>query len=433
MIGTTNRYGVFLTVLILGGSPLSGADVNYEEAPINYSRTPPDNRVTHLQQQLSAGAKSLEFEEPQGYLKSVLRELKIPVTSQALVFSKTSLQKDHVGPQTPRAIYFNDDVIVGYVQHGVLEIAACDSRLGMAFYTMEQTSQAAPVFQQRTNNCLTCHSTGRTRNVPGLQVRSVFPDQEGQPVIAAGSFLSTHASPLNQRWGGWYVTGTHGDQSHLGNFTITEKKKPKQIDNSAGQNIRVLSSLCDLKPYLSPHSDIVALMVLEHQADTINALTQAGFEVRHAQYLSEQAQSSDPETQASMHRQLEQQIEQAAESIVSAFLFTHETPLTAQIQGTSEFAREFTERGPHDEKGRSLRDFDLKSRMFRYPCSYLIYSRAFDDLPTALRHAVYRRLHSELSEHVSPNGHERQSPEIRTAVMDILRSTKPELAKCWTE
>ena len=418
------RHFVWLGMACIAGTARVHAGVNYEEAPIFYSSTAPENRVSRLQQRLAAGEVTLRYDDPQGYLRSVLHELEIPVTSQVLVFSKTSLQKDHVGPGTPRAIYFNDDVHLGYVQQGVIEIAVTDPRLGMAFYTLEQSPDQPVEFRQRTNNCLTCHSTGRTRNVAGLQVRSVLPDPEGQPVIAAGSFLSTHASPLSQRWGGWYVTGKHGAQQHLGNFTLTDGKKPKNIENPTGQNVTDLSSRFDTTKYLAPHSDIVALLVLEHQTDAHNFLTLANYEARHALHVQE-SQLKEPNASAEEIRKATRgRIEKAGDALLRYLLFSGEARLNGRVEGTSEFAKEFAACGPRDRRGRSLRDFDLSTRVFKHPCSYLIYSDAFDALPQEMKAYVYQRLRFTLTNDESTPDFAHLSLQDRLAILEILLETK---------
>ena len=202
-----------------------------------------------------------------------------------LTFAKTSLQSSHIGPSTPRTIYFNDEMHVGFVTSSdlsqtLLELAVADRNLGMTFYTLAQSADSPPKFARQTNRCLNCHGDTRTRGVPGLLVRSVFPDPEGRPVVAAGSFRTDHASPLKQRWGGWYVTGTHGAQAHLGNFVLPNAKKPKSIDNAPGQNVINLTNRIDVNKYQTGHSDIVALMVLEHQIDALNYITRLRFEAR---------------------------------------------------------------------------------------------------------------------------------------------------------
>ncbi|MBL8809921.1 MAG: hypothetical protein JNM43_07085 [Planctomycetaceae bacterium] len=398
--------------------------VNYEEAPINYSTSKPDNRISQLQDQLTDHTVSLSFDEHTGYLRSLLETLRVPVSSQVLTFGRTSLQDDKISPTTPRAIYFTDDIHLGFVQNGLIEIAVQDSKLGMVFYTLRQTPDEPPVFQRQTNSCLTCHGAARTKNVPGVLIRSVYPDPEGHPVVAAGSFLSTHRSPLSQRWGGWYVTGRHGEQQHLGNFVLTSAKKPKTIDNSAGHNLERLADRFDTTKYLGPHSDLVALMVLEHQTDTLNVLTQTSFEVRHAEYLLSQA-GENSEQKAAATKLLNDRLVKNTEQIVKAFLFADEVALTSSVSGTSEFATHFAMNSKRDSKGRSLRDFDLQTRMFKFPCSYLIETPAFRDLPETLREQVLIRLSKFLNSDESIKGLERLSAIDRTAILEILRETVP--------
>ena len=396
--------------------------VNYEEPPISYSVSKPDNRISQLQEKLDAGTAELKFETEQGYLRSLLQQLQISASSQVLSFGRTSLQDDKISPATPRALYFSDDVHLGYVQNGLIEIAAHDPSLGMVFYTLKQTSDAPPVFQRQTNSCLTCHGAARTKNVPGVLIRSVYPDPGGHPVVAAGSFVSTHKSPLSQRWGGWYVTGKHGDQQHLGNFVLTTAKKPKTIDNSAGHNVTNLTDRFDTTKYLTPHSDLVTLMVLEHQTDTLNILTTASFETRHAQYAIEQA-GDDAAAKEKASKLYSERLARNTEQIVRAFLFAEEVKLTAPVSGTSDFTAEFAARGPKDLKGRSLRDFDLQTRMFKYPCSYVIHTPAFTALPEELKSSVGKRMNEILAMPEPPRGMEHLTESARVAIREILTET----------
>ena len=420
---------ILILFIAIAANPTSAfaQRVNYEEAPISYSLAVPENVISKLQTKLDAGEQTLQFEDARGYLKSLLDNLEISPSSQVLSFSRTSLQDDKISPKTPRAIYFNDEVHLGFVQGGLIEIAARDSKLGMVFYTLKQEETETPVFKRQTNSCLTCHGAARTKNVPGLLVRSVYPDPGGHPVVAAGSFLSTHKSPLNQRWGGWYVTGTHGDQAHIGNFTLTTAKKPRVVDNSTGHNITDLRDRFDGTPYLTPHSDIVALMVLEHQTDTFNVLTHASFEVRHALSLREQSAQGDAAATEAIEKSYGQRLQKATEQAVKSLLFSEETKLTAPIVGTSTFAQDFAAKGTKDSQGRSLREFDLKTRMFRYPCSYLIQTPAFDELPQELKSAVGQRIKFILNAEVPEKGFEHLTAEDRTTLLAILAETKPGL------
>jgi hypothetical protein len=428
------RLTAILTTMVWLGLPmvcLSG--VNYEEAPINYSKTVASNAITRLQTQIDDATCSLTFEKSHGYLKSLLEVLEIPASSQVLTFAKTSMQAGYISPATPRALYFNDQIHLGYVQDGLIEVAVADPGLGMAFYTLEQVATDKPRFKQASNNCLTCHGAARTRNVPGLQVRSVYPDPKGQPVIAAGSVRTDHSTPFEKRWGGWYVTGRHGTQQHLGNFTLADDKKPKLIDNSAGQNITDLSTRFDTTKYLTPHSDIVALMVLEHQADTYNLITIANFEARYAEFMRAKELEEPNSVPVEIQRNARARIAKAGDALVRGLLFCGEAPLKERIEGTGGFSSEFSSKSPRDAKGRSLRDFDLEARMFKHPCSYLIYSDAFDALPQEMKKYICERIRAVLTTSDLQPEFAHLSANDRAAILAILQETKDDVASAIKE
>ena len=222
-------------------------------------------------------------------------------------------------------------------------------------------------------------------------MRSVYPDRSGRPVLSAGTFRTDYTSPLSQRWGGWYVTGTHGAQRHLGNATITGAGEPEELDVENGANVTDLGELLDITPYLTPHSDIVALMVLEHQVVMHNAITAANYSARithrDARIMNEALQrDADYESESTRRR-----YDSAAQKVLEILLMVNDCRLTDPIVGTSNFAQEFQKRGPFDRQGRSLRQLDLQNRLFKYPCSYLIYTDSFDALPSAVRDRVLRR------------------------------------------
>jgi hypothetical protein len=216
---------------------------DFDREPINYTTSTPDNHVSRLQQRLDLGTAALKFDGERGYLRSVLDELRISPSTQMLVFSKTSLQRQRIAPTHPRAIYFNDEVYVGFCQAGeVLEFSAVDPQLGMVFYTLEQHEDDTPKFIRQTDGCLLCHGSSQNRGVPGNLVRSVYPDAGGFPILSSGSFRIDHTSPIEKRWGGWYVSGTHGTHKHLGNLILRGRQEPEQIDNSRGHNVTDLGS-----------------------------------------------------------------------------------------------------------------------------------------------------------------------------------------------
>jgi hypothetical protein len=418
--------------LVLLLVPLSVGAVDLDREPINYSTAPPHNAVERLQERLDAGQAKLSYEEGTGYLRSLLRELKVPLSSQMLVFSKTSLQRQRINPRTPRAIYFGDDAYVGFCQKGdLLEVTAVDPQLGAVFYSLSQKKSAHPHFQRQTDNCLICHASSFNQGYPGHLARSVFADGLGLPLLASGSYRIDHTSPLRQRWGGWYVSGTSGKQVHLGNLIVRGNPRPEEIDNSANINVTQLERYFKTAPYPTPHSDIVALMVMEHQTEMHNRLTRAHFQTRlalheEAEFNKALGRPADYRSDSTVRR-----IRSAGEPVVQYMLFCQEAQLTDPIKGTSGFTEEFVQRGPRDSKGRSLRDFDLKRRLFAYPCSYIIYSEAFEALPAAVKDYILRRLWEVLSGQDTSKEFAHLSAADRRAILEILRETKPNLPDYW--
>ena len=425
------RFLLVLTLALAAGLPLVRGQ-EYDQAPIRYSQTQPSNRVSKLLTELESGTKSLEYEQDRGYLRSLLAALEVPVSSQMLVFSKTSLQRDRITPRTPRALYFSDDVYVGFCQNGeVLEVSAVDPQLGAVFYTLNQEPAQPPALRRQLDNCLICHGSSQTKDIPGHVVRSVLTDAGGLPILSAGTYRIDHTSPLEKRWGGWYVTGTHGEQKHLGNLIIRGRTEPEVIDNSAGHNNLSLEGRFDTSHYLSPHSDIVALMVLEHQTGAHNYLTRASFLTRQAMHYQQALNREMGAPADQVWDSTKSRIKSACEPLVEYLLFSDEAPLTAKVEGTSAFAAEFAERGPRDKQGRSLRDLDLERRLFKYPCSYLVYSPSFAALPTEARDYVFRRMWEVLTGKDTSEKFAHLSPADREAVLAILRGTLPDLPEYW--
>ncbi|QDU27441.1 hypothetical protein ETAA8_25290 [Anatilimnocola aggregata] len=399
----------------------------YEREPIEYGKREPANQVSRLAAEVQGGKRKLKFDEKFGYLPDLLRALEVPQSSQMLVFSKTSLQRNRITPRTPRAIYFNDDVYVGYCHEGdAIEVSVADPQLGAVFYTLDQTPEARPVLVRQQEQCLICHGSPNTRNIPGHVVRSVYSDAGGLPILASGTFRIDHTSPLKQRWGGWYVTGTHGEQTHLGNLIVRGQSRPEEVDNAAGHNVTELKDRFDTDNYLTPHSDLIALMVLEHQADCHNYITQANFTTQQALYFDRALKRDLKEESPELRDSTKSRIKSGCEPLVEYLLFSEEAPLTHALKGTTSFADEFEKQGPRDKQGRSLRDFDLSRRMFKYPCSYLIYSPSFAALPAEAKKYVYRRLNEVLSGEDPSEKFAHLTAADRRAVLEILKETHPD-------
>ena len=420
------RTSIILVVATLALQSPCDAQFDIEEPPIEYSKTVDDNRVTELLTAVKSGETSLKYDRNSGYLKSLLAALNIPVSSQVLVFSKTSMQIKFISPRSPRAIYFNDDTYVGWVQgSSLMEISTNDPKLGAAFYTVRM-SPSKPRFQRQLYNCLACHATTMTQGVPGHTVRSVMPKPDGTMDVQRKSYVTDHTSPLSERWGGWFVTGQQGDMDHLGNAFLRGNELATFVQNNRPDLRHELYT----DDWLTPHSDIVALMVLEHQTQMQNTFTVANFSVRRRMYESEQATQRQD---AVSKDELEYAIDQAAKKVVDYMLFVNEAPITSEVKSSTTFETDFTARGPTDSSGRSLRDFNLRDRLFEYPCSYLIYSPAFDSLEPRLRQAIYWQLWRVLAENVKSDEYAHLSSNSRRVILEILQTTKSGLPDYWNE
>lgn len=401
---------------------------NFERAPINYLDAEVNDPVARLAKRIESGETTLSYDDKFGFLRSVLNELDVPVSSQTLVFSKTSLQLHRISPRRPRALYFNDDVYVGYCQKGdVLEFSATDASQAAIFYTLKQSTEGQPSFVRDRGNCLSCHASSRTQGVPGYLIRSVFSDASGRPKLGSGTFLTDHTSEFKHRWGGWYVTGEHGSMRHMGN-TICEGDE-YTFDRDLGANRSGLDQYIRPDDYLSPYSDIVALMVLEHQTQMHNAIAAANYETRQALHQSYQMNELLERPKGHISESAERRISASADRVLRYLLMTDEFQLTDTVAGSSGFAAEFSARGSEDSQGRSLRDFDLKTRLFKYPCSYLIYSDAFDALPREVRDLVVSRLIAILEGRDASPKYAHLTPEMRSEILEILTDTKPDFAR----
>lgn len=429
MVSVPTRATLLLlvaTLQVLIGTGLAHAQrEDYELPPIDYLNAEVDDPVARLAKRIERGETKLPFDSRHGYLPAVLKELDVPVSSQTLVFSKTSLQLSRISPRTPRALYFNDDVYVGFCREGdVLELAATDAKQGPTFYTLEQSSSETPKFVRDRGGCLSCHATSRTRNVPGYLVRSVFADPSGRPRLGSGTFTTDQRSPFQDRWGGWYVTGTHGSMRHMGNTISTDDERT--FDREAGANAADLSHYFRTEFYLTPHSDIVALMVMEHQTQMHNAITAANFETRQALHQSFQMNKVMNRPEGFISDSAQRRIASAADDLLRYLLMTDEFPLTDTVAGPTRFAEEFQSRGKRDAKGRTLRELDLQTRLFKYPCSYLIESPAFAALPAEVKTVVFDRLRGILEGEENAPDFAHLSPTLRREILEILEGTIPE-------
>jgi hypothetical protein len=414
-----------LSISLRAGEPLAlPAPVTYDRAypAIAYSAKAEGNDIADFLDKLSKGEARLEYQAPRGYLDSLLAALGISPTSQILVFSKTSLQAPHISSKTPRAIYFTDDTYVAWVQGSDhMEVMAIDSRRGPVFFTVRNAPDKPLTFERESLRCMACHDSAGVREggIPRVLLFSspvegmVNPPQRMQPAIV------THSMAIEDRWGGWFVTGSLGSQLHVGNMPL-EQGAPdplvRGINNRS--NLDRLSSYIDAAPYLTDKSDIVALLTIEHQVTVQNLIARAGYEASRFREVQVKAHWQDlPATQQAALRPF-------LDPLVTAMTFQDERRLLGRVKGGAGFDTHFAALGPRDGKGRSLREFELRHRTFRYPLSFLVYSKQFDGLPASVRDYVYRQFAAQLGAASTDAGLDAD----RRAALEILADTKPEFA-----
>ncbi|MEI9812297.1 MAG: hypothetical protein WDO18_06330 [Acidobacteriota bacterium] len=391
------------TVLAAASLVLAGSEIARER----------QDPVSKLDRKLGARKASLEYSDGWGYLRSMLKQLDINTDSQILVFSKTSFQQDLISAAKPRALYFNDDIVIGAVQDAsVFEVVSLDPTEGLQFFSLDQKKTGKPRFKAERGSCTFCHGP-INKWAQGVMIATVFPAPDGKPTFSPGELfhLTDHRSPFEDRWGGYYVTGTSGGIKHRGNAIAPDPSRPMELDTTNSSNVTSLTGRFDIAKYLEPTSDIVALMTLEHQTMMTNILTSLGAQFRANADFPLPAEQLDAEV----------------DKLVKFMLFVDETKLISPIKGVSTFTQTFAQRGPRDRKGRSLRDFDLQTRMFRYPLSYMIYSRGFDGLSQDARDRVYRRLYEVLTGKITSGGYDQLDAERRREILEILIETKPGL------
>jgi hypothetical protein len=417
---TSIRVLLFLVVIAL--VPWSRADFQgsthmmpFDEDTIAYSKTEATGPVSRLIKSIADGKTTLKFDSKYGYLPSVLEALGISCESQVLVFSKTSFQRERIEPENPRALFYNDGAYIGYIPGSpMLEFSEVDPKLGAVFYTLDQTKGDRPKII-RNDQCLECHASAKSMGVPGQLLRSFEVDSSGVVDLQTGTSQVTHATPFNERWGGWYVTGAHGAMTHRGNLFGTKAFKQAEKQPNYRGNITDLSEFIDVSKYPRNQSDIISLMVLEHETHMHNFIARLNYETVIA--LQQYGKIDH--------------LKSKVDSFLQYAFFTEEAPITNSVKGAPAFVKEFESRGPFDSKGRSLRQFDLNTRLFKYPCSFLVYSEQFDALPPPIKEMICRRMFEILSGADNSSKFQMLSAMDRKVILEILQETKKDLPEYW--
>jgi len=414
--------------------PLAGllpaAVENYENPPIAYSKTAPADAVSRLQIRLANRELELTGSERE-IVHTLLAELNVPVASQLLVFSRTSLQRNRISPRNPRALYYSDTCYVGWVPGGLIEVTAIDPQLGPTFYSIDPRHPGrspGPTFE-RDPDCLRCHGGHFVRAIPGVFARSVFADSNGEPLFRQGSTLVDYRTPFEERWGGWYVTGQHGRTLHRGNTIASESDNTLHFPNANGANVTDLSPYFDVNRYLAPTSDIVSFLVFEHQIAVQNAITKASMEARRMLHYQAGLQEAFGETTTAepSYDSVKSVFASVTQNLVDALLTKDEAPLPHGIKGIPAFTAAYVEGALTSRNGNSLRDLSIRRRLYKFRCSPLIYSPMFQSMPRALKDQVYTALAEALSSPSREKRYDYLPEKERADIRNILQETLPEI------
>lgn len=393
----------------------------YESAPINYY----DSEAVDKIEEFFANPenfKDWERSEPSSYLEDFLEAFEIPATSQSLVFSKTSLQASRIRPKNPRAIYFNDEIYVGWVPSGdLLEVSVPSPETGTNFYVVEMDGDR-PKLIRENHDCLQCHGGSFTRDIPGHLVRSVYPDLSGQPIFKAGTRVVDQTTPIHERWGGWLVTGT--PLEHKGNVIYNETDTGAEFGSAF-----TIEDVPD-NGYLSGGSDVVAQLILAHQAKLHTLLADLVLSTRRAfhdqKVMDELLKRDDPISESTARR-----IKHASDKVIQYMFFVDEAEIPKIEMADSPFAQAFHTRGPKDSKGRSLYQLRANRRMFRYPFSYIVYTDTFNDLPKEALDYIWPEIERLLDPTTRYEDYRHLTRRDKAAIKEILLETHPSVKEYW--
>jgi hypothetical protein len=394
---------------------------DFKAPPHNYWSRPVKDRFSLLKEGLSSGAIPLDTGSEKGFVVSLLAALQVPVSSQMLVFSATSLQLPKISLRNPRALYFTDDLYVGWVPGGQIEIVSIDPDLGGVFYIMDVPRRpGAPLNIERSTRCMNCHGATDTGFVPGLVLSSVIPGANGGSLTSFRQEALGHGVPLSERFGGWLVTGLGKLKEHRGN--VTGRLSGDDLSTTPVE----FGSTFNVSRYPSTGSDLLPQLLHEHQAGFITLALEATYRCRVALDAGGGTVPSDRVTE----------METAAEALTQYLLFKAEVPLPeGGVAGEPAYLTDFAAINRQtDPAGRSLRDLELKTRLLRHRCSYMIYSPVFTGLPPDMKSRVYRHLAKALApaaEGTSGEAYEYLGTDEKTAIRDILKATLKDLPEGW--
>jgi hypothetical protein len=451
----TNKTGLLLVGMVLAaiGASAALADTDrlvvsatrYEQEypAIQYSGPARANRIWRLQEKLNSGEIKLQWEPRWGYLRSLLRALEIDTSSQTLVFSKTSLQTSHISESTPRALYFNDDTYVGYVQESdLVEFAAVDANVGVVFFGMVNRQDTKPQLEREGGRCLTCHDTYSMMGggVPKVLVMSAPVDDPSDTRTYNSAAEVDDRTPIAERWGGWYLSGWYlpgkdgRPVTHFGNLpqrTESGASLGAQLRALAGtrDNRGNLKGYFDTTAYLTDKSDVVALLVLEHQTFVQNLITRTNYKAGTVMGRDGRDPKAAPRAWKDLQPKDQAALKVIMEPLVRALFFADAAPFAGQVVTSSGFTERFAQRGPRDSEGRSLRELQLEQRLFRYPLSFMVYTDSYNALPAYALEYLDSRIAEVLRGNDPAGIGAKISAEDRAAISQILADTLPRFSR----
>lgn len=375
---------------LICGAVAESDPVSFADAPHSYWERKSEDRLQRFMNEVQAGRALVDASSDRAFFQSVLKGLNVPESSQMVVFSATSFQSGIVNPRSPRAIYFNEDTSVGFIPGGRLEVASFDPHGGMMFYIFDRPrAEGVPAFG-RSKSCMNCHTDTMSSGRPGHVINSVAVWWDGSTQETYRYDEVGHHVPMDVRFGGWHLTGTYlMAKSHanlVGNLTPSGFKGEK---NAPGDH-------ADLTRYPRATSDILVQLVHEHQCGFTNRVIAAIYDHREKPGDAAAAQK-------------------AAESLAEYVLFKKEAPLPKGLAGDPDFVRDFQAAAP----GSPLRQFDLRTRIFKTRCSYMIQTPIWQALPGDVRNRAEALLRAAVAEKPSPLG-AHLSPEERAEIRPLL-------------
>jgi hypothetical protein len=403
------RVGLLRIISLIGTACAAEWEPDLDSEPHRYFQRTAVDRFSRRIPELAEGRLPLDRSSERAFLKSLLRALDIPESSQLLVFSNTSLQLSLINPDNPRALYFSDDLYLGYVPGGKIEVATIDAELGAVFYIFDIPRSDSRVVVERARRCMNCHANEDTLKVPGLSVKSVAPGPGGGSLDTFHPGQSGHTQPLAERFGGWYVTGTGGFDGHWGN------RLGRLYQGELSATPLEPGTRFSFERYPVATSDLLAHLLHEHQVGGVNRLIRAQYRFRELRHRNG----------GSVPQALPPDLETELADLLGYLLFAQEAPIPASgIPGNPAFREGFA-RNRKVVDGHSLKDLDLQTRLLRFRCSYLIHTPFFEGLDADLRRRIVRDLDHALSPGKRNAASRHLSDSEAAVIRTILRATVP--------